>query len=530
MKWMKGFWCRVSPLRALAESWLVCSILIVPLLPVVLETTRFARSLSLILVPLICALYASIRGRLFCGKYGETLFKEAGLAVGLAGGLLGIILGLFALLGAMDSIRYSFAGLEGTIYFILLAMLEYLGMRALRWVWRRWDSLRRQRYVWALTHAFLVGLGVIGGILIIATMIYLAFLFKSDIWEIPADSFFAQAVFWISIFLLVAFALFSMALILFLPPALLFSFLVARKMTRRVESLAQAVRTLRQGDLTKRVDVAGKDEIAQLQTDFNAMAVGLEKSMLALQAEKDKVYQLLETRRELVADVSHELRNPTATILGYSDALRRNWKELSSQEIERDLGSIQYEASRLQTILNDLLTASQTETGRLSLELKTVEVTEPLRRLVEIFAGLAWSSKRVQVTLSAPKNEVFAQADAVRLEQVLVNLLQNAIRHTSPGGLVTIEIQQTPGGVLIGVEDTGEGILAQDLPHIWEKYYQSGSPSQRAKCGVGLGLALVKELTEAMGGSVAVESKPGEGSLFSVLLPLGFDGSLFANG
>jgi signal transduction histidine kinase len=241
--------------------------------------------------------------------------------------------------------------------------------------------------------------------------------------------------------------------------------------------------------------------------------------MLALEDEKDKVWQLLEARRELVDGISHELRNPAAIIQGYSSALAQAWQDRPVEEVQHDLATIQYETARLQIILDDLLTASQAELGRLHVALRPVEVTALVRRVVETLAGLAWMSKRVQVTLTVPPQTIFALADPLRLEQALVNLVQNALRHTSPGGLVMLEVCPVLEQVCIEVEDTGEGILPEDLPHIWEKYYQSGSPQRRSGYGMGLGLSLVKELTEAMGGSVAVESWPGQGSLFQIHLP-----------
>lgn len=511
-----------APWRALLEGALVCWGLLIPMLPILLDSPPVPFSLYLVQLPLVCAAVVGLRMRFVSMKQHRwvAVLVEVGLAVVVGAGVLGLVWGLLVGTGHRSVIRHSYAGTWGTIFFLAMAGPEYLGIRVASWVWRFWDRQRRQRYVWGLTHAILSMVGGGGLLVLLATLLFLVNFFKQDITGIPPTSVFANAVFWLTMLLLLAFVLFVGGILLFLPPAMLFSFLVARRMTGRVESLARGAQALRAGNLGTRVDVIGEDEIAQLQADFNAMAADLEKSVQLLQTEKDKVWRLLEARRELVAGVSHELRNPTATILGYSEALRRGWQERSPEEVGRDLETIQYEAARLQTILNDLLTASQVEAGHLSLDLQALEVTPLAQRVVETFAGLAWSSKRVQVTLTAPEEVVLALADRLRLEQVLVNLVQNAVQHTSPGGLVAVEVHPEGERVRIEVEDTGEGIPPEDLAHVWEKYYQAGAPQRRSRYGMGLGLAVVKELTEAMGGTVAVESWPGQGSLFQICLPV----------
>ncbi len=516
---LKGLFITAAPWRGVLEGWLLGAVLLIPLFPVLLDSTHFARSLYLVLLPLICAFVTALRVRFFSQRSWLTVIKECGMALLLALGITGIVLGLFAGSGQWDAIRYSYAGTTATRVFLLLSGFEYLGMRWLLWGGRQWNQLRRRHYVWGLTHVILSVVGGLGLIVLIGFTLYLTQLFHNDIWAIPAESFFAQTVFWISLILTLAFLLLVLGVIIFLPGTLFFSFLAARRVTARLESLAMGTQALRAGNLSTRLDVKGEDEVAQLQANFNAMAADLEASVLDLQVEKAKVEQLLQARRDLVAGISHELRNPTAIILGYSDSLRRNWQERSPEEVSRDLDTIQYEASRLKSLLNDLLTTSQAEAGHLRVELQSVEVVALARRVVETFRELAWSSKKVQVMFSGSVEEIQAWADPLRLEQVLVNLVQNAVRHTSPGGVVAVEIQPGKVWVSIEVEDTGEGISPEALPYIWEKYYQAGTQPatyQRA----GLGLSLVKELTEAMGGTVSVESQPGEGSVFRLRLPV----------
>jgi signal transduction histidine kinase len=139
--------------------------------------------------------------------------------------------------------------------------------------------------------------------------------------------------------------------------------------------------------------------------------------------------------------------------------------------------------------------------------------------MVDALAPLAWRSGRVDVVAELPDNLPPARADEVRLEQVFSNLLRNAIRHTPPGGIVAVVAVAEEAAIRIEVRDTGEGIAAEDLPHIWERFYRGANARAHDRRGAGLGLALVKAYVEAMGGQVAVTSAPGEGSCFTLRLP-----------
>jgi signal transduction histidine kinase len=143
-----------------------------------------------------------------------------------------------------------------------------------------------------------------------------------------------------------------------------------------------------------------------------------------------------------------------------------------------------------------------------------------LQRIVKSTSPIAWQKGKVQVVADFPAQLPLVMVDEIRLEQILNNLLQNGQRHTPPGGIVVVSAHAEPGEVVIQVKDTGEGIAAEDLPHIWERFYRAGETRTKHRGGAGLGLALVKELTEAMGGTVAVESQTGKGSCFTVRLPL----------
>jgi signal transduction histidine kinase len=305
-----------------------------------------------------------------------------------------------------------------------------------------------------------------------------------------------------------------MALAVVLPPSAIFSFLFARQTTRRLEKLIAAATALRSGDYGARVSVTGEDEVAQLQADFNAMADTLESTLRDLQSERDTVGRLLQSRRELIANVSHELRTPVATVRVLIDSALERGQD-ASPLLQHDLTVVQGEVTRLQGLIDDLFTLSRAEAGGLALDCRATDVGPVVKRMVEAIKPLAWQSGRVEVVADI-QDLPAACVDAERLEQVLANLLRNGVRYTPPGGIVAAIARAEPEHVVIEVRDTGHGIAPDDLPHIWERFYRGQKGDARE--GAGLGLAIVQDLIEAMGGSVSVESTVGQGSRFTVRL------------
>lgn len=294
------------------------------------------------------------------------------------------------------------------------------------------------------------------------------------------------------------------------------AYLLSRRLVARLESLGRAAESLAAGDLSQRVD-AGPDEVGQLARRFNHMADDLERTLGELRAERDRVAGLLEDRRQLVASASHELRTPVATARGYLDSALGRQAELPVG-LQADLETMQRELARLQQLIDDLFALSQAAVGRLSLRLEPTDAGAVVRRLVETTAPLAWRQRRVEVLAEIGSAAVLARADGQRLEQMVSNLLGNAIRHTPPGGMVAAAVWADAESVRVDVRDTGEGIGPDDLPHVFERFYRGRS--RNGEGGAGLGLALVKELTEVMGGTVSAASSVGEGSCFSVRLPV----------
>jgi signal transduction histidine kinase len=157
--------------------------------------------------------------------------------------------------------------------------------------------------------------------------------------------------------------------------------------------------------------------------------------------------------------------------------------------------------------------------GKLTLRCKPTDVGKLVQCIVEAGAPLAWRSSKIEIVADVPASVPPVLVDPGRLEQALQNLLHNAVRHTSPGGIVAFVVSEEAESVIIQVKDTGEGIAPEDLPHIWERFYQGESARNGVDGGAGLGLALVRELIEAMNGMVEVESVVGEGSCFTLRFP-----------
>lgn len=298
--------------------------------------------------------------------------------------------------------------------------------------------------------------------------------------------------------------------------ASLVAYLLSRRLVGRLERLDRAAAALAAGDLARRVEEGPLDEVGQLARQFNTMAADLQATLRDLQAERDRVTGLLDARRELVASASHELRTPVATLRGYVESAARRASALPAA-LRSDLATMAWEVARLERLIEDLFTLSRAAVGRLALRPAPTEVGAIARRLVETSAPLAWQQRRVQVLAEVAAELPLALVDPDRLEQILSNLLGNALRHTPPGGLVAVVVTAEPGAVQIELRDTGEGIAPEDLPHIFERFFRVRRDDGHT--GAGLGLALVRELAEAMGGSVAATSTLGQGSQFTLRLP-----------
>lgn len=286
--------------------------------------------------------------------------------------------------------------------------------------------------------------------------------------------------------------------------AALSSLFVARRISNPLQSMSAATRRIAAGRYGERVPVGEPDELGVLSDNFNSMAASLEE------AERKRL--------ELIGDVSHELRTPLSTLQGYMEGLMEDVVEPSDETWALLYG----EAERMRRLVDDLRRLSQAEAKQLDLHPAAIRPGEVLRTAAERMAPL-FDEKGVDLASTAPEDlpQVFADSD--RVVQVLTNLLGNALRHTAKGGWVSVEIEVREDTAVFGVEDTGEGIAPEHLPHVFERFYRAEKSRSRseARGGSGLGLAISKALVEAMGGSVRAESPgAGKGARFSFSLPV----------
>ncbi|MDD5348615.1 MAG: ATP-binding protein [Chthoniobacteraceae bacterium] len=237
-----------------------------------------------------------------------------------------------------------------------------------------------------------------------------------------------------------------------------------------------------------------------------------------------RIHQLEEVRRDFVANVSHELRTPLSIFQGYVEMLRDN-PELPREEIGRTLQILAKHSTRLNALVEDLLTLARLESRGEELEREAIDPAGFLRG-VETDWKLKFQATSIRFGVEIAPDLPALCGDAFRLEQVFNNLLENALKYTPAQGAVTLQARRgtardgTPGAeVEIVVHDTGSGIPVADLPHIFERFYRADKARSRALGGTGLGLSIVKHIVRSHGGSVRAESKVGEGTTFFIRLP-----------
>ncbi len=517
MKSRRGFFWRARPGWALVEGWLIGGGVLALIALVMRESSSYTTGQGILLAAVLASGWAGVRARFTSGKRLAVVMIEIAMGLLLAFGLTLIGTGLVAAFDVYQVLEQLNAGLAGVILPLASTSFLYWGVRVASLLARRWMRLVRSRFQWKLVNVILVIVSVIG----IAGVLTLSLLSRSTMIKpeplegvsplVPLLDVLVRTVFpYTAISLAAALA----AAMVVLPPAFLVAYLVSRPLTRRLDGLVQAARRLRAGDWSARVERSGEDELAQLQEDFNAMAADLERATRDLQASRDQVTGLLKAQRELTAAVSHELHTPVATLRGYIE------NDLSQAESDlpepylRDLEVMHHEVLRLQGLIDDLFTLSRAEVGQLTLEMGEVDAGLIVKQVVAAARSTAWRAGKVDLAAEAG-GELIVCADARRLEQALRNLIDNAVRYTPPGGIVAVQARAVGDeAVEISVMDTGVGIPAEDLPHIWERFYRAADGSG----GAGLGLALVKELVEAMGGKVTVESQAGQGSRFTIRL------------
>ena len=282
--------------------------------------------------------------------------------------------------------------------------------------------------------------------------------------------------------------------------AAILSYWLAKRIVQPLDRMEIIVEQFANGKLDERMSRLEIPELDRLAMGFNRMASRLE--------------EVEERRREIIDDLTHELRTPLTIIRG-------RLEEIADGIIvanDRIYSRLIRETKRLQRLLNDLQELSQAETGNLTLDLQPTNLYQLLEPLTEKFAEQLLDSDR-SLNLDCPNNLPYVKIDSDRIEQVLVNLLSNAIRHT-PQGSIAIKVWQENKRIWIAVSDTGSGIAKSELPYVFHRFWRSPGSRDRTYGGTGIGLAICRRLVELHQGEILVESQLEVGSTFKFFLPM----------
>lgn len=285
--------------------------------------------------------------------------------------------------------------------------------------------------------------------------------------------------------------------------ALVLGFILFRHIVAPVGAVTSAAQLIAAGQLDQRVPVRSQDEIGQLAASFNQMADALANDR--------------QLRRTMIADIAHELRTPLSVIQANLEAMLDGVLPTSSEEI----ASLRDEAALLKRLIDDLRLLSLAEAGQLKLERTSTDLGALIESALDHARPQAEASG-VKLDTDIAANLPLVNADADRIRQVIGNLLSNALRHTPHDGRVTVRTAlgaKDRSSIRVEVIDMGSGIAAEDLPHVFDRFYRADKSRSRSSGGSGIGLAIVKQLVEAHSGQVGVESQPGHGTTFSFTLP-----------
>ncbi len=282
--------------------------------------------------------------------------------------------------------------------------------------------------------------------------------------------------------------------------ALIMGILLARTLAGPLQALTRATQSITQGHLEQQVKVTSNDEIGQLAIAFNRMS-----------QEVARVNQL---RRQMTADIAHDLRTPLTVISGYIESMRDGVLKPTPQRMDL----IYSEIERLQTLVGDLRVLSLADAGELPLNPQPILPVTLIDHAAALWRHEA-EQQNVSIEVMADDHSRPFQVDEARLMQVLGNLISNALRYTPSGGKIVISARSGQDGVEICVQDTGEGIPAEELPYIFNRFHRVDKSRHTERGESGLGLAIVKALVESHGGCASAESSPGQGTIIRLRFP-----------
>lgn len=283
-------------------------------------------------------------------------------------------------------------------------------------------------------------------------------------------------------------------------------------LTRRLHQLSSAVRAFEQGELERRIQVRGSDELGALGRAFNDMAASIEAGM-----EKLKLAE--RQRSDLIAGISHDLRSPLTSIRGHLETLLLKGSSLNEAEGRRFLETSLKNVDSFQRLVEELFELAKLETRQVQPARERFQFAELAQDVVLKLKDRA-DAAGIALVLEHPPELPPMDADIGMIERVLTNLIENALSHTPADGRVELSIARRDRMLRITVSDSGGGIAASDLPHIFERFYRADKSRGRGNAGSGLGLAIAREIVELHGGCIEASSPPGSGAVFKVDLPL----------
>ncbi len=282
--------------------------------------------------------------------------------------------------------------------------------------------------------------------------------------------------------------------------ALILAVVLARTLTRPIRELTAATEVVSSGALGHQVPVRSRDELGQLAASFNRMSADLVRS--------------LQLRRQMTADIAHELRTPISVILGHAEAVHDGVLPASSQTFE----IIREEASRLEHLVEDLRTLSMADAGELRLQLRPASSRSLLLDAQKVYAHRA-AQQHVSLEVNAPEDLPDVQVDLQRIKEVFANVLDNAFRYTPSGGTIELSARPVGDSVEFRVQDSGHGVAASELELIFERFHRVQNSRARDEGGSGLGLAIAKSIVEKHQGAIWAESAAGGGLIVVFQLP-----------
>lgn len=283
---------------------------------------------------------------------------------------------------------------------------------------------------------------------------------------------------------------------------------IADRMAQPLVRMERVTKRLMQGDFSGKVPIYGSDELAGLGQTLNGLV--------------EHLHRLETTRAEFLSNVSHELRTPLTYIQGYTQILSEGVAR-TEEEQQNYLRIIEEEVKRLQRLLDDLLDLARFEESRFQMSFAPVDPAQVIGKVIETLRPHA-EQQRVVLSYAGPDELPVVEADRIRLEQVLINLIHNALQYAGEGGHVRIIGRCSATQVMVAVEDDGPGIPEAELPYIWERFYRVDKSRNRTLGGTGIGLSIVKRIIEAHGGHIHVASQAGQGTVVSFVLNLRAEG------